>query len=225
MKKALIVGFGHVGQSTLKYLKNLDIWYMDKDYKPTNGKEQLEVKDVNADYWIICVPGEKDGKIDIKLVEDYVCMAKTFGAEPIVRTTLPISYKHDDITYWPSFVTDYDNDEQRLVMSSKGYENGFCKYVTDGIMFLSLHDAIMTKLFSNAYLATRAEFFNIVGDYSDNVPAVINAICADRRIGDFYNYAERKRWGGKCFVKDMNELAKQDKIFEVVNESNKKRGK
>ena len=60
MKKALIVGFGHVGQSTLKYLKNLDIWYMDKDYIPTNGKEQLEVKDVKADYWIICVPGEKD---------------------------------------------------------------------------------------------------------------------------------------------------------------------
>lgn len=225
MKKALIVGFGHIGQSTVKYLKNLDIWYMDKDYIPTNGKEQIEVKDVNADYWIICVPGEKDGKIDIKLVEDYVCMAKSFGAEPIIRTTLPINYVHDDITYWPSFVTDYDNDEQRLVMSSRGYENGFCKYVTDGIIFLSLYDAIMTKLFSNAYLATRAEFFNIVGDYSDNVPAVINAICADRRIGDFYNYAERKRWGGKCFVKDMNELAQHNAFFKQVNESNKRRGK
>lgn len=227
MKKALIVGFGHVGQSTVKYLKDIEVWVKDKDDECRNLRTD-EAEDnpmiVKADYWIICVPGEKDGKIDTKLVESYIKLAKDCGAETIVRTTLPLDYKWKNITYWPSFVTDYDTEEQRLVMSSRGYENGFCKYVTDGIMFLSLHDTTVVKLFANGYLATRAEFFNKVADFSENVPAVINAICADRRIGDFYNYAERKRWGGKCFVKDMEELAQHDKIFEVVNESNKRRG-
>lgn len=232
MENALIVGFGHIGQSTLKYLKDLNIWVKDQEEVFTNvktGQEEKDINKVNAKYWIICVPGEKNGDIDTTLVEKYIDMAKEYGAEPIVRTTLPLYYDGDpnknDFTYWPSFVTDNDNDEQRLVMSSRGYDNGFCKYVTDGIMFLSLYDTIVAKLFSNAYLAMRAEFFNKVADYSENIPAVINAICADRRIGNFYNYAERKRWGGKCFVKDMNNLAKYDKLMKEVNESNKRRGK
>ena len=227
MENALIVGFGHIGQSTLKYLKDLNIWVKDQEEVFTNvktGQEEKDINKVNAKYWIICVPGEKNGDIDTTLVEKYIDMAKEYGAEPIVRTTLPFHYNRSDFTYWPSFVTDNDNDEQRLVMSSRGYDNGFCKYVTDGIMFLSLYDTIVVKLFSNAYLAMRAEFFNKVADYSKNIPAVINAICADRRIGNFYNYAERKRWGGKCFVKDMNNLAKYDKLMKEVNESNKERG-
>ena len=227
MENALIVGFGHIGQSTLKYLKDLNIWVKDKEAVFTNiktGQEEEDINEINAKYWIICVPGEKNGDIDTTLVEKYIDMAKEYGAEPIVRTTLPFCYNRSDFTYWPSFVTDNDNDEQRLVMSSRGYDNGFCKYVTDGIMFLSLYDTIVVKLFSNAYLAMRAEFFNKVADYSKNIPAVINAICADRRIGNFYNYAERKRWGGKCFVKDMNNLAKYDKLMKEVNESNKERG-
>lgn len=227
MENALIVGFGHIGQSTLKYLKDLNIWVKDQEevYRNVNtGQEEEDINEVNARYWIICVPGEKNGEIDTTLVEKYIDMAKEHGAEPIVRTTLPFCYNRGDLTYWPSFVTDNDNDEQRLVMSSRGYDNGFCKYVTDGIMFLSLYDTIVVKLFSNAYLAMRAEFFNKVADYSKNIPAVINAICADRRIGNFYNYAERKRWGGKCFVKDMNNLAKYDKLMKEVNESNKERG-
>lgn len=227
MENALIVGFGHIGQSTLKYLKDLNIWVKDQEEVFTNvktGQEEKDINKVNAKYWIICVPGEKNGEIDTTLVEKYIDMAKEYGAEPIVRTTLPFRYNRSDFTYWPSFVTDNDSDEQRLVMSSRGYDNGFCKYVTDGIMFLSLYDVIVAKLFSNAYLAMRAEFFNKVADYSKNIPAVINAICADRRIGNFYNYAERKRWGGKCFVKDMNNLAKYDKLMKEVNESNKKRG-
>ena len=227
MENALIVGFGHIGQSTLKYLKDLNVWVKDQEEVFTNvktGQEEKDINKVNAKYWIICVPGEKNGDIDTTLVEKYIDMAKEYGAEPIVRTTLPFCYNRSDFTYWPSFVTDNDNDEQRLVMSSRGYDNGFCKYVTDGIMFLSLYDTIVVKLFSNAYLAMRAEFFNKVADYSKNIPAVINAICADRRIGNFYNYAERKRWGGKCFVKDMNNLAKYDKLMKEVNESNKERG-
>ena len=223
MKKILVIGWGHIGQATVSHLKDCEIWYKDKGDEYWNLRTGATSKEVKADYWVICVPGEKDGDIDTSLVGKYVELAKENGAEPIVRTTLPLDYKDDGITYWPSFVTDYDTDEQRIVMSSRGYENGFCKYVSDGIMFLSLHDTIIAKLFSNAYLAMRVEFFNKVADYSENAPAVINAICADRRIGDFYNYAERKRWGGKCFVKDMNELAKHDSLMKEVNESNKKR--
>lgn len=226
MEKVLIVGFGHIGQSTVGYLKDCEVWVKDKDDECRNlqtDEAATSAQAVKADYWIICVPGEEDGKIDTTLVDKYVELAKDCGAEPVIRTTLPLDYDVDDITYWPSFVTDYDTDEQRIVMSERGYGNGFCKLIKDGIMFLTLHDAKVVKLFSNAYLAMRAEFFNVVGDYSDNAPAVINAICADRRIGDFYNYAERKRWGGKCFVKDMNHLSEYNKIFKAVNESNRTR--
>lgn len=224
MEKAVIIGFGHIGKTTLKYLKDLEVWVKDKEDVFRNVETREEVKEVkDAKYWIICVPGEKDGHIDTTLVEKYIDEAKAKGAESIVRTTLPLGCTRNDFTYWPSFVTDYDRDEQRLVMSSRGYNNGFCKYVTDGIMFLSLHDTIITKLFSNAYLAMRVEFFNKVADISENVPGVINAICADRRIGNFYNYAERKRWGGKCFVKDMNNLAEYDAFMKAINDSNKNR--
>jgi len=225
VSKVLIVGFGHIGQSTVNYLKDCEIWAKDKDDKCWNIRTNDEVtaEEVKADYWIICVPGEKDGKIDTTLVDKYVQEAIKAGAKPIIRTTLPLDYDRSDITYWPSFVTDYDIEEQRIVMSDRGYENGFCKLIKDGIMFLTLQDTEVVKLFSNAYLAMRSEFFNVVADYSANVPAVINAISADRRIGDFYNYAERKRWGGKCFVKDMDHLAEYNNIFKAVNESNKTR--
>lgn len=225
MEKAVIIGYGHIGKTTLKYLKNLEVWVKDKDGVCKNVETREEAPEVkDAKYWIICVPGEKNGHIETSLVDKYIDEAQKAGAEAIVRTTLPLGYEvKNTFTYWPSFVTDYDRDEQRLVMSSQGYDNGFCKYVTDGIMFLSLRDTIVTKLFSNAYLAMRVEFFNKVADVSENVPGVINAICADRRIGNFYNYAERKRWGGKCFVKDMNNLAKYDTFMKAINDSNKNR--
>lgn len=224
MTKVLIVGFGHIGKATVNYLKDCEIWYKNEDDKCYNisSGEEVNESNVKADYWIICVPGEKDGNIDTSLVDKYVQEALANGAEPIVRTTLPLEYINN-ITYWPSFVTDYDTEEQRIVMSRRGYDNGFCKFIKDGIMFLSLHDVEAVKLFSNAYLAMRTEFFNVVADYALNIPGVINAISADRRIGSFYNYAERKRWGSKCFVKDMNHLAEHNDIFKAVNESNKLR--
>lgn len=223
MTKVLIIGFGHIGQSTVNYLKNCEIWYKDKENECKNLSTGEKADAVKADYWIICVPGEKDGNIDTSLVDKYVQEAIDAGAEPVVRTTIPLDYSRRGITYWPSFVTDYGTEEQRIVMSYRGYENGFCKLIKEGIMFLTLHDTEVVKLFSNAYLALRSEFFNVVADFSDNVPAVINAISADRRIGDFYNYAERKRWGGKCFVKDMTYLSEHNNIFKAVNESNKLR--
>lgn len=224
MTKVLIIGWGHIGQSTVNYLKDCEIWYKDKgdECKNLRTGDVSDITTLKADYWIICVPGEKDGNIDTTLVNKYVLEAIDAEVEPVVRTTLPLYYEMP-ITYWPSFVTDNDTEEQRIVMSERGYENGLCKIIKDGIMFLTLHDTEVVKLFSNAYLAMRSEFFNVAADFSDNAPAVINAISADRRIGDFYNYAERKRWGGKCFVKDMNYLADHNNIFKAINESNKLR--
>ena len=114
MTRVLIIGFGHIGQSTINYLKDCDIWTKDKDDKITNistGETLSELAQVKADYWIICVPGEKDGNIDTTLVNKYVQKAIDAGVEPIVRTTLPLYYEKQ-ITYWPSFVTDYDTEEQ-----------------------------------------------------------------------------------------------------------------